>query len=262
MIDPIVFFPGCMPASIARHQYRAEQKILKKLDIPYHECPEFSCCGGGHLQDADDIKFLALNARNLAYAEQHGDVLVTGCSTCYRNMAETAFRLQNERLRTAVNARLDAVGAPEYQGKIRIRHMLNFLASPEIFSLLEEQTSSPRPVNVLPFYGCHIKRPSSILPENPDGNMEKLLTLCGYLVRPMRDPYTCCGFHGEITAPSVSQALSAAVSEEAVEQQCPIIATVCPLCSFNIESHQMRNKTKRKMPEIIPFEELLLTSLK
>lgn len=262
MIDQIVFFPGCMPVSIARHQYRAEQKLLKKLDIPYHECPEFSCCGGGHLQDADENKFLTLNARNLAYAEQNGEVLVTGCSTCYRNMAETAFRLRDEKTRTSVNNKLNAVGAPEYQGKIRIRHMLNFLASPEIFSLLEEQTASPHPINILPFYGCHIKRPSAILPENPDGNLEKLLTLCGYLIRPMRDPYTCCGFHGEITAPAVSEALTAAVSAEAIEQQCSVIATVCPLCAFNIESHQMRHKTKQKLPEIIPFEELLLASLK
>lgn len=262
MIEPIVFFPGCMPVSIARHQYRAEQKLLKKLDIPYFECPEFSCCGGGHLQDADEEKFLALNARNLAYAEQHGAVLVTGCSTCYRNLSETAFLLNDENKRISVNAKLKAVGAPEYQGKIRIRHMLNFLASPEIFSLLGDLSSSPRTINVMPFYGCHIKRPSARLPENPDGNLEKLLTLCGYLVRPMRDPYTCCGFHGEITAPAVSTALSAAVSEEAVGQQCSIIATVCPLCAFNIESHQMREKTKHKLPEIVPFEELLLMSLK
>lgn len=262
MIEPIVFFPGCMPVSIARHQYRAEQKLLKKLDIPYFECPEFSCCGGGHLQDADEEKFLALNARNLAYAEQHGEVIVTGCSTCYRNLAETAFVLNDDSKREAVNTKLKAVGAPEYRGKIRIRHMLNFLASPEIFSLLEDLSSSPRPVNVMPFYGCHIKRPSARLPENPDGNLEKLLTLCGYLVRPMRDPYTCCGFHGEITAPAVSEALSLSIPAEAAEQQCPIITTVCPLCAFNIESHLLRIKSKTKQPSVVPFEELLLMSLK
>lgn len=262
MIDPIIFFPGCMPVSIARHQYRAEQKIFKKLDIPFIECPEFSCCGGGHIQDANENKFLALNARNLAYAEQHGEVLVTGCSTCYRNLAETISQLKNEEKRAAINAKLKTVGAPEYQGKIRVRHLLNFLASPEIFSLLSERVISTRAVNVMPFYGCHIKRPSAVLPESPDGNLEKLLTLCGYLIRPMRDPYACCGFHGEITAPAVSEALSNAVSEEAVEQQCSTVATVCPLCAFNIESHQLRNKSRRRQPQIVPFEKLLLSALK
>ena len=204
-METIVFFPGCMPISIARHQYRAERKLLKKLDIPFIECPEFSCCGGGHLQDADEVKFLALNARNLVYAERHGRLLVTGCSTCYQNLVRTAEALKDETLRSRINRRLNAVGVDDYRGIVEIRHMLNFLASPEIFSLLENLVIHRKEQNIMPFYGCHIKRPSTLLPENPDGNLEKLLTLCGAFIRPMRDPYVCCGFHGQITSPKTSK---------------------------------------------------------
>lgn len=259
-METIVFFPGCMPISIARHQYRAERKLLKKLDIPFIECPEFSCCGGGHLQDADEMKFLALNARNLVYAERHGRLLVTGCSTCYQNLVRTAEALKDETLRSRINRRLNAVGVDDYRGIVEIRHMLNFLASPEIFSLLENLVIHRKEQNIMPFYGCHIKRPSTLLPENPDGNLEKLLTLCGAFIRPMRDPYVCCGFHGQITSPKTSNALTDAILNEASEQQCETIVTVCPLCAFNIESRSMQNDRPR--PKIVPVEEMLLRSMR
>lgn len=260
-METVVFFPGCMPVSIARHQYRAERKLLKKLDIPFTECPEFSCCGGGHLQDADEMKFFALNARNLVYAERNGRLLITGCSTCYQNLVRTAEALKDETLRGQINRRLNAAGLDDYRGVVEIRHMLNFLASPEIFSLLENLIVRRKKQNMMPFYGCHIKRPSSLLPENPDGSLEKLLTLCGVFVRPMRDPYVCCGFHGQITSPKTSVSLTDAILSEAAEQQCEAVVTVCPLCAFNIESRSLQNGRANR-PQIIPVEEVLLKSMK
>lgn len=258
-MNEIVFFPGCMPLSTARHQYRAEKKLLKKLNWKIIECPEFSCCGGGHLQDASEEKFIALNARNLAYAQQKAPVLVTGCSTCYQNLMKVSHLLEDEKLRNRVNQKLSAVGVPLYEGKIQIRHILNFLNDEANFYRLQTLIKNPLEISVLPFYGCHIKRPTALLKDNPDGKLERLLQLCGCLPRPMKDPYSCCGFHCEITAPKTSSALSSAILKEAQEQQTLLIATLCPLCAFNLENHQIESKTQTVI--IQPFEEILLRAM-
>ena len=136
------------------------------------ELESVTCCGAGDIHEAEPDYYLHLNARILSYAEATGcDTLMTVCNVCTLNLRQANFQLVGDAaLRARVNENLASVGAPAYEGRVDVQHLLWLVAEGEGYELLKAAAHKGlKGLKIAPFYGCQILRPSKLLGfEDPD----------------------------------------------------------------------------------------------
>ncbi len=258
-MNKVVIYPGCNSQSIESKHIKYVKQLLKKLDIDYIVLKEFSCCGGSHLEDVSEKKAMLLNARNISYAQKHSDILLTICGTCYMTLNRSYKTILKKENKKNIDKALTKIDLEPIKSNLKIFHILNFLCQPEILKKIEQKKKNSRiDKKVLTYYGCHIKRPSKFLPENPEGNLEKIFNICGIKAPETEIKYECCGFHAALTNNKNSKIQIEKIVKEAKQKNCSTIATACTLCNFNINSNIKLNQKIKA----IPFEKIILDSLK
>ena len=89
------FFPGCVLDAAAKEAYIATSKVAHALDIELVEIPGWTCCGASHVQDTHELGAIAINARNIALAEQMELPVLTVCNTCTLMLRKAKHSLDN-----------------------------------------------------------------------------------------------------------------------------------------------------------------------
>ncbi len=238
------FYPGCAAKGASKELYESTVAVAEKLGIELVELPQFSCCGAGVLEEIKEAVDLAVNARNIAYAEREGLDIVTVCSTCLLVLKRTKYLLDNdEDLRKEVNEILSEAGL-EYRGTVDVKHFHWVLLEEFGEEGLKEKVVKPLTgFKVYPYYGCHTVRPESILgfesSENPQ-SLEKIIKALGAEPVSGERRLECCGFHAFWPAPRMSMKLTGLNLLDAKKSGANCLTTPCPLCHMNLDANQSR----------------------
>jgi len=165
----IGIYPGCCFQGADEHNYKLIVDFLDKMEVEGVLLDRAACCGGGVIDETNKTVTYALNARNIALAEEKGVDLYTPCNTCYMVIAKSKLALDRDpELKAKVNEILAEEGL-EYKGEATIYHTLNLLR--DFVGLDEYKKKIVRKlegVKVAPYYGCHVLSPEEISLDDPE----------------------------------------------------------------------------------------------
>jgi len=254
------YYPGCSLEASAIEYDTSARAVFRALDAELVEIPDWNCCGSSPAQAVDYLLSLALPARNLALAETMGiDTVVATCSACYLSLYQVEKHFQRDpKVQAEVEEVLAAAGL-QYQGRVRVRHMLDVLANdlgPNVIAARMKRDL--KGLKVAPYYGCQTVRPYPAYdaPDQPM-TMDIVLRALGAEVFPYRLKARCCGGINITTAKDVGVKLVSDLLLAAEGADC--IATVCPLCQMNLDSYQ--HDVSRFLGREIRMPVLYLTQL-
>ncbi len=239
------FFPGCVLEGAAKENYLATTAVAKALGIELLEIPGWTCCGASHVQDVDDLAATAINARNIALAEQLGLPLLTVCNTCTLMLRKAKAQLDHGQKET-VNNLLAAAGLT-YQGTSAITHLLWVLLNDYGLDRLQRLVKRPLTgLKVAGYYGCHILRPPAVMDFEDHANpqsLENLIRSLGALPVDYDARLKCCGFHATYTASEDLIRITGETNHSAVKAGADCIVTPCPLCQMSLDMNQPEGRT-------------------
>jgi heterodisulfide reductase subunit B len=255
------FFPGCSLAATAVAYGLSIEAVSDTIGIRLKELDDWTCCGSTAYSSFDELESVCIAGRNLALAEETGLNLVTPCSACYRTLkrADTHLKTYPE-LRRQVTEIFEATGL-EYQGKIKVRHLVDVLLNDVGMEEIEAKVVAPLSgLQVAPYYGCQLVRPESGLddPEYPQ-SLTRLITTLGAEVTPFPLRSRCCGGSLIISERDVALGMIRELLESAQSNGAECIVTVCPLCQTNLDLYQGMVNSKFRTSYDIPV--LFLTQL-
>src|SRR5512144_642126 len=247
------YFPGCSMEASGRSYEESMLAVFGRLGVGLTEIEDWNCCGATAFPSVDAVKSLALSARNLALAERHqpGDApvdVLAPCAGCYRALLKTERELADgDGTAERVDAALHAIDL-RYQRRARARHPLDVLVN--VIGLDRVADAVVRPLDglrVACYYGCLLVRPYAPFDDQQaPTSMERLFEACG--AEPIDWPLrtrccvdSCyCGGPLIGNLPDATLRLSHQLLEDAMRRGADVIATVCPLCQFNLEAFQGR----------------------
>lgn len=236
------YYPGCVAQESAKELDGATKYVAKELGITLIPMPEASCCGGGIVDGFDKNLKLYINGRTLALAEKDGLDILTICNTCTLTLSEVNEELiNNKESLDKTNEYLSKIGL-KYSGKVKIKHLLYAIRDDVGFDNLKKKAvKSLKGINIAPFYGCHILRPSSVVKfddvENPQGFEGLIKALGGESVSYARRT-KCCGFQTILVNETTSTSLAGNALFEAQEKKADVMVTPCPLCHLSLDTYQ------------------------
>jgi succinate dehydrogenase / fumarate reductase cytochrome b subunit len=248
------FFPGCVLEGAAKENYIATTAVAKALGIELIEIPGWTCCGASHVQDVDDLAATAINARNIALAEQMNLPLLTVCNTCTLMLRKAKAKLDGGQ-QEKVNGILAKAGL-QYQGTSEITHLLWVLLKDYGLDKLGAAVNRPlKGLKVAGYYGCHILRPPALMDfedyANPQ-SLEKLITALGAQPVDFDARLKCCGFHATYTAEQDMINITGQTNQSALKAGADCMVTPCPLCQMSLDMNQPEGQAAVSCQQEIP----------
>jgi heterodisulfide reductase subunit B len=236
------YFPGCSLSGIGKPYDESVRAVFAHLGLALEEVPDWNCCGATSYMSIDASKAVALASRNLAIAEAMGHDVVAPCAACYLVLTKAQHVLtESPAIAEKVDRGLRAAGL-EYRGQVRVRHPLDVLVNDVGLEALRARVTHPLDdYRAAPYYGCQVVRPYGLFddPYAPT-SLERLLRAVG--AAPVEYPLKtrCCGGALMGTAEEIGLSLNHLLLREARERGANVLATLCPLCQFNLEAYQGR----------------------
>lgn len=229
----VSYYPGCSLHSTGLEYGKSTQEVCKILDIELEELPDWNCCGASSAHCTDEVLAIELATRNLVKAEDAGLDLVIPCAACFQR-----FKVAEKHI---TEGKEPAIDTP-YQGKVPIKHLLDFLVEEENLKVIKEKIKKPlNGLKAVCYYGCLITRPPKITDaknyENPQA-MDELLSLLGVEVYPWSYKTDCCGGNLMLSRPDIVAQLSGKLIQMAEDAGADCVATACPLCQANLDTKQ------------------------
>jgi heterodisulfide reductase subunit B len=237
------FYPGCSLKSTAAPYERSLVAVFEALGHDLTELHDWNCCGYIAYMSVDQRQALLLAARNLGLAQKGGlKDLLTPCTACYTVLRRVDdFRTRYPELTGQVLDTLEEAGLP-YDGGVRIRHPLDVLVDDiGIEAIRERAQRSGEGIRAAMYYGCLYNRPEEITEESffPT-RLEDLFGGLGVDVVDFPLKMKCCGGSLASTVEEVAMRYVHLLLHEAKRAGADLIATVCPLCQFNLEAYQSK----------------------
>ena len=237
------YFPGCSLKGTGRAYEESLLPVLRHLGVEVQEIEDWNCCGATAYMAVDEGKACAAAARNLALAERTGlRQMLAPCSACYLVLNKAQHYLNEyPTMRRVVTRALDSVGL-QCRGDTAVRHPLDVLLHDVGLDAIKQKVTRPLTgLKVAPYYGCQIVRPYATFDDqaNPE-SMDKLLAALGATVVRWPLKTKCCGGSLTGTLPEAGLRLSYILLKEALKRGADVIATVCPLCQFNLDSYHAK----------------------
>ncbi len=236
----ISYFPGCSLKGLGRAYEESMLPVMKHLGVELQELDDWNCCGATAYMAVDEAKACVLAARNLALAEKHGTgQLLAPCAACYLVLNKTKHYFHDSpQMKETVDRALAAVDL-SYSGDTPVRHPLDLLLNDVGLDAIKQKVSKPlKGLKVAPYYGCQIVRPYATFDDqfNPT-TMDRLLEALGATVVPYPLKTKCCGGSLTGTLPVAGMRLVYDLLKEAEKRGADCLATVCPLCQFNLDGY-------------------------
>ncbi|AGY56267.1 CoB--CoM heterodisulfide reductase iron-sulfur subunit B family protein [Gloeobacter kilaueensis] len=237
------YYPGCVARGACGELYSSTALISAALGIELVELKNASCCGAGTLKEDSQLLQDAVNARNIALAEEKELTLLTQCSTC-----QGVLGAVNEKLRAAKSGYRDQINdllaqaGHHYGGSVDVRHLLWILIEDFGLDRLRERVKrSLAGLRCASFYGCYLLRAQLSQrvddPHHPR-SLEDLFEAVGATAVDYGGRTKCCGFPLSSYDTRTSFAMAAARIQEAIDAGADCLVTPCPLCHLNLDSRQ------------------------
>jgi heterodisulfide reductase subunit B len=255
------FYPGCSSerkASAVNYMVSVES-MCKTLDVKLNEIPDWNCCGASiGYAEGGELPRHAMNARNIALSEKHNgnqDIVAT-CAACWLGTKESQERIAHSgELLADINTILKEAGL-EYQGKPRVRHMVEVLIEDLGYDELKKPVKKPlEGVKIAGYVGCQTNRPFGVVGESFENPkyLDKLVETVG--AEPLEkyeQKVTCCGGALAFSEVDKSQAQIRKILESAYDHGADMIVTPCPVCQMNVEIYQDQINKKQGTKFHIP----------
>jgi heterodisulfide reductase subunit B len=241
------YFPGCSLKGLGRAYEESLLPVMTSLGIEVQELPDWNCCGATAYMSVDEAKACVLTARNLAIAEKQGNhPLMAPCSACYMVLNKTEHYFEEyPEMKARIDEALDAVGLT-YGGGMSVRHPLDILLNDVGLEAIRARVTRPlKGLRIAPYYGCQIVRPYSTFDNqfNPTA-MDRLFEALGAecVTYPLKTK--CCGGSLTGTVPKAGMRLVYILMKEARRRGADCLATVCPLCQFNLDAYHTQVRSE------------------
>jgi len=237
------FFPGCAYKTAAGYRESVEA-LNRALAIQLVEIPDWNCCGATAVFSINSSVALVLSGRLLALADLHGfDEIITVCNACYTTLRKAIHMMEHHpELITEINKHLKTETL-QLKRLLPVRHYLDVLANdiPEMRWRKVKQSKSDSDLRVAAYYGCQLTRPwkDQGQPERPDV-LEQFLERLGVTVIEHSAKTLCCGASHMIPYAKDCAPLVSRIIREVRKKNGNIIATICPMCQFNLDAGQGR----------------------
>jgi heterodisulfide reductase subunit B len=233
------YFPGCSLRGLGRAYEESLLPVLRHLGIELQELADWNCCGATAYMAIDEGKACVLAARNLALAEKIGQPLLAPCAACYLVLNKTKHYFQEyPAMKQRVARALQSVGL-RYNGDTPVRHPLDVLINDVGLDAIKQKVRQPlKGLKVAPYYGCQLVRPYATFDDqyNPS-TMDRLIEALGANVIRYPLKTKCCGGSLTGTVPEAGIRLVYILQNEARKRGADCLATVCPLCQFNLDAY-------------------------
>jgi heterodisulfide reductase subunit B len=220
---------------------------MKELGAELVELDDWNCCGATAYMAVDEVKACVMASRNLAIAEKAGyKELLAPCSACYTVLNKTKHYLhESPSVETVIQTALKQANLT-YGGNVPVRHPLDVLVNDIGLDEIKKHVKQPlKGLKVAPYYGCQIVRPYSTFDDqyNPT-SMDRLLEAIGCTIVTYPLKTRCCGGSLTGTLPEPGVLCSYILLKEAVKRGANVVATVCPLCQFNLDCYRDKMAAK------------------
>ncbi|MHC1764963.1 MAG: CoB--CoM heterodisulfide reductase iron-sulfur subunit B family protein [Verrucomicrobiia bacterium] len=234
------YFPGCSLKGLGRAYEESLLPVMRSLGVELIELDDWNCCGATAYMSVDERQATVLAARNLALAEKTGSVnLLTPCSACYLVLNKAMHNMAEfPEIRSSVEHALHSAHL-SFSGKTAVRHPLDILIHDVGLDVIKEKVVRPlKGLKVAPYYGCQVVRPYATFDDawNPT-TMDRLLATLGAEVIHFPLKTKCCGGSLTGTVPEAGLRLTYILLKEAVRRGADVVATICPLCQFNLDAY-------------------------
>jgi heterodisulfide reductase subunit B2 len=241
------YFPGCSLKGTGRAYEESLLPVMKELGAELEELDDWNCCGATAYMAVDEVKACVMASRNLAIAEKAGHKeLLAPCSACYTVLNKTKHYLHESPAVEAVIQTALKQANLTYGGNVPVRHPLDVLVNEIGLDEIKKHVKQPlKGLKVAPYYGCQIVRPYSTFDDqyNPT-SMDRLLEAIGCTIVTYPLKTRCCGGSLTGTLPEPGVLCSYILLKEAVKRGANVIATVCPLCQFNLDCYRDKMAAK------------------
>lgn len=241
------YFPGCSLRGLGRAYEESLLPVMKHLGVDLQELEDWNCCGATAYMAIDEAKACVLAARNLALAERSGNhQLLAPCAACYLVLNKTKHYFEDyPAIKATMDHALSAVGL-KYSGNTPVRHPLDVLINDVGLEAIKQKVRAPlKGLKVASYYGCQIVRPYSTFDDqyNPT-SMDRLIEALGATVVRYPLKTKCCGGSLTGTVPEAGIRLVYILHSEARKRGAECLATVCPLCQFNLDGYHSRVRSE------------------
>lgn len=253
----------CCPTSFFLKQYETStDAVFSRLGVGLVDIKEFNCCGRP-LRSYDFKAYMLSAVRNLCLAEKNGLNIMTVCNCCYGNLMNADHVMkQDASIRGEISGLLGKEGL-EYNGGIKIRHMLEFLYKDvgleEIRKKVVKTLNKPK---VAVHYGCHILRPKDIVqfddPEKPS-IFDQLVELTGAQGIDWDAKVKCCGASSLGVNDGLAMDITKMKVADARKSGADYLCVSCVYCQLQFDNVQKRLTEKSKNGN--PLPSILYTQL-
>jgi heterodisulfide reductase subunit B2 len=253
--EKLGFYPGCTLEGSSSGFTDSLHQVFKALDMPVKEMEEWSCCGATSAHAMDHEFHLGLNLRNLSLAEAQGfKEIVAPCAACYHRLASSNNEFQSDE---AVLKSINALTGLNYQGKVKVKNILEYLTSSANSKKISNQVTSPLSnIKVACYYGCLNTRIPRMQPfdlvEYPN-TMDQVVQTLGAETIDWSYKTECCGAGLSVTMEHVSLKLVSNILKDAIAKEADCIAVACPMCHVNLDTKQDKIRDQYKVSESIPI---------
>jgi len=214
--------------------------VLKHLGVELEELKDWNCCGATAYMAVDEVKACVLAARNLAIAQKSGyQQILAPCAACYLVLNKAKHYLEDSpAMKRTIDAALGEAGLG-YSGGTPVRHPLDVLLNDIGVEAIRQKVRRPlKGLKVACYYGCQLVRPYATFDDqyNPT-TMDRLLEALGACIIRFPLKTKCCGGSLTGTVPEAGIRLVYILHNEARKRGADCLATVCPLCQFNLDAY-------------------------
>jgi heterodisulfide reductase subunit B2 len=256
------YFPGCSLRATGRAYEESLLALFQLLHLDLEELEDWNCCGATSYMSIDEHSAFLLSARNLAMARERGKKeLVAPCSACYLVLRKTQDYVERY---PSIGKELDGsmgTGCARRVNEVKVRHPLEVLYKDVGLEKIRSRVARHwHGAGVACYYGCQVVRPyGEVDSEHDPRKMDELLTAAGVPTVEFSLKTKCCGGTLTGTVHEVGVRMNYILLKEAVRRGAQAIATLCPLCQFNLDAYQ--REIRRETGERIDMPVLYFTQI-
>jgi heterodisulfide reductase subunit B len=234
------YYPGCSLSGLGKPYDESLRAVFGHLGLRLDEIADWNCCGATSYMSLSEDKAVALAARNLALARPMNAEVVAPCAACYLVLTKAQHMMAEYPALAARVHRALGVAGLTYPEHVTVRHPLDILVNDVGLDAIKAKITRPLAgYRVAPYYGCQVVRPYGTFddPLRPQ-TLDRLMAAAGAHVVDYPLKAHCCGGSLMGTMEDIGLRLNFLLLKEAKARTANVLATVCPLCQYNLEAYQ------------------------